>query len=54
MSASKNILQVAQEAKYQRMYDELSIGPGASLLEIGCGWGGFAEKAAKNGAPFSQ
>ncbi|MGI9026333.1 MAG: class I SAM-dependent methyltransferase [Burkholderiaceae bacterium] len=40
-------LPLAQVAKYQRILDELRVAPGASILEIGCGWGGFAETAAK-------
>ncbi len=43
-------LQQAQQAKYQRICDELQLAPGARLLEIGCGWGGFAELAARQGA----
>ncbi|MGV8936594.1 MAG: class I SAM-dependent methyltransferase [Allorhizobium sp.] len=35
----------AQHAKYQRIIDELAIGPDDHILEIGCGWGGFAEQA---------
>ncbi len=36
----------AQQAKYQRILDALGIRPGSRVLEIGCGWGGFAEHAA--------
>ena len=39
----------AQHAKYARMLDELRLQPGAHILEIGCGWGGFAEAAARSG-----
>jgi len=42
-------LQQAQEAKYQRILDELALPAGARVLEIGCGWGGFAELAARAG-----
>lgn len=35
----------AQEAKYERIVRELEIGPEDHVLEIGCGWGGFAEYA---------
>jgi len=48
-------LQQAQTAKYQRILDELAL-PAlsapeqASVLEIGCGWGGFAELACASGA----
>ncbi|WP_084396475.1 SAM-dependent methyltransferase [Henriciella aquimarina] len=40
-------LEQAQRAKYQRIADELGAGPDSHLLEIGCGWGGFAEYAAQ-------
>jgi cyclopropane-fatty-acyl-phospholipid synthase len=36
----------AQRAKYERLCETLSLGPGDHVLEIGCGWGGFAEHAA--------
>ena len=36
----------AQLAKYRRIVQELGIKPGQTVLEIGCGWGGFAEVAA--------
>src|SRR5260221_8327209 len=39
----------AQQAKYARILRELGVGPGAHLLELGCGWGGFAETAARSG-----
>ena len=39
-------LSEAQLAKYQRMADSLDLRSGQSVLEIGCGWGGFAEYAA--------
>lgn len=37
----------AQRAKYQRIVDTLGIKPGDTVLEVGCGWGGFAEFAAR-------
>jgi cyclopropane-fatty-acyl-phospholipid synthase len=37
----------AQENKYQNLIDNLNIKPHHKVLEIGCGWGGFAEYAAK-------
>ncbi|MGN6388298.1 MAG: class I SAM-dependent methyltransferase [Burkholderiaceae bacterium] len=40
-------LEQAQRAKYRRILDELALPPGARVLEIGCGWGGFAEVAAR-------
>jgi len=42
-------LEAAQDAKYQRVIDELNLERGARVLEIGCGWGGFAERAARAG-----
>ena len=39
----------AQTAKYQRILDQLQARPGDHILEIGCGWGGFAEHAARQG-----
>ncbi len=41
-------LEQAQAAKYQTICETLSIGPNSRVLEIGCGWGGFAEYAASN------
>ena len=40
-------LQEAQEAKYRRILDQVNVEKGARILEIGCGWGGFAEVAAR-------
>ena len=40
-------LEHAQMRKYDRMIDRLSSS--GSLLEIGCGWGGFAERALQKG-----
>ncbi|GAK70360.1 cyclopropane-fatty-acyl-phospholipid synthase [Agrobacterium rubi TR3 = NBRC 13261] len=40
----------AQNAKYDRIVEQLNIGPDDHVLEVGCGWGGFAEYAiAKTG-----
>lgn len=35
----------AQANKYQRILDELNLQGGESILEVGCGWGGFMEAA---------
>src|SRR6185312_9798538 len=40
-------LTAAQNNKYRRLAEAIDLRPGQSLLEIGCGWGGFAEYAAK-------
>ncbi len=37
----------AQRAKLQRVCDKLQLGPEDHVLEIGCGWGGFALHAAQ-------
>jgi cyclopropane-fatty-acyl-phospholipid synthase len=42
-------LAAAQRAKYERILRELALPAGAHILEIGCGWGGFAETAARAG-----
>ena len=42
-------LEQAQAAKYQRMLDEAQCQTGGDILEIGCGWGGFAEIATRAG-----
>ena len=44
----------AQLRKYQRICDKLLLGPDDRLLEIGCGWGGFAIHAAREyGVPVT-
>jgi cyclopropane-fatty-acyl-phospholipid synthase len=40
-------LEAAQTLKYASMIDQMGAQPGDHILEIGCGWGGFAEYAAK-------
>lgn len=39
-------LEAAQKRKYASMVDQMGAAPGDHVLEIGCGWGGFAEYAA--------
>ncbi|QGZ65536.1 SAM-dependent methyltransferase [Paraburkholderia acidisoli] len=39
----------AQAAKYQRIVETLGLARGMRVLEIGCGWGGFALHAARLG-----
>jgi cyclopropane-fatty-acyl-phospholipid synthase len=40
-------LEKAQIRKYESMVDQMGAAPGDHVLEIGCGWGGFAEYAAR-------
>jgi len=39
--------EAAQRAKYAALADKIGVRPDDHLLEIGCGWGGFAEYVAK-------
>ncbi len=41
-------LTAGQINKYRALADKLQLKPGEHLLEIGCGWGGFAEVAARD------
>ena len=40
-------LETAQQRKYHRIIEKAGIGPGHHVLEIGCGWGGFALEAVR-------
>jgi len=42
-----NDLAAAQTRKYESLAERLRLAPGQRVLEIGCGWGGFAEYVAK-------
>lgn len=42
-------LPAAQTAKYRRILERLGARRGQQILEIGCGWGGFAELAVAHG-----
>lgn len=42
-------LEDAQQAKYRRILDKIAAQPGEHILDLGCGWGGFAEAAAREG-----
>ena len=42
-------LEAAQIAKYDLVLDALELQARGRILEIGCGWGGFAEVAAERG-----
>jgi cyclopropane-fatty-acyl-phospholipid synthase len=55
----KRTLEEAQQAKYNRILEHLSPKEGDKILDIGCGWGGFAEIAAErhvevNGVTLSE
>ena len=41
-------LKTAQDAKYRKLAEMVDLQPGDRVLEIGCGWGGFAEYAARH------
>ncbi|MFZ6766795.1 class I SAM-dependent methyltransferase [Undibacterium sp. Di26W] len=43
-------LEQAQRSKYRRILEQLALPPQAKVLEIGCGWGGFAEMAIRDAA----
>lgn len=45
-ATGQETLEAAQRAKYASMVDRMQVSPGEHVLEIGCGWGGFAEYAA--------
>ncbi len=44
-----NDLESAQAAKYRALLRDIGAKAGDHILEIGCGWGGFAEFAANQG-----
>jgi cyclopropane-fatty-acyl-phospholipid synthase len=44
----RDTLEAAQAHKVRLLLDRLDLRPGQHLLEIGCGWGGLAEIAARD------
>lgn len=47
--AGAETLEQSQAAKYRLVIDALGLEDRSDILEIGCGWGGFAEVAADRG-----
>ncbi|MEC9369360.1 MAG: cyclopropane-fatty-acyl-phospholipid synthase family protein, partial [Pseudomonadota bacterium] len=47
-AAGARSLEEAQAAKYRLLDDMLDLKSGHSVLEVGCGWGGFALQAARD------
>ncbi|WP_417492456.1 class I SAM-dependent methyltransferase [Maricaulis sp.] len=47
-TAPDQTLEAAQAEKYRRICVAAGLEPGDHVLEIGCGWGGFAEVAARD------
>ena len=47
-SSDDQALEAAQHAKYRAVADAAGVKAGDTVLEIGCGWGGFAETVAKD------
>lgn len=48
-STAQTSLEAGQRAKLQAIFDRTHARAGDRLLEIGCGWGGFARLAAERG-----
>jgi cyclopropane-fatty-acyl-phospholipid synthase len=48
-ASPEEALEDAQRRKYRRLLGLLQAEPGQHILEIGCGWGGFCEEAARAG-----
>jgi cyclopropane-fatty-acyl-phospholipid synthase len=46
-STGATTLEEAQEAKLELVCKKLGLGPGMRVLDLGCGWGGFAAYAAE-------
>ena len=47
-TSEEQSLEEAQRAKYHRVADLAGVRAGDTVLEIGCGWGGFAETVARD------
>ena len=51
-SSPEMTLELAQEAKIQRILQKLDLSGDSRVLEIGCGWGGLATRIAEQGAAY--
>ncbi len=49
-AGSEDSLELAQRRKYAHLAELIEVQPGHDVLEVGCGWGGFAEHAVGIGA----
>lgn len=52
-AVDRDVLAAGQRAKYDRILDQAGLQAGDRVLEIGFGWGGFAEVAAARGIHVS-
>jgi cyclopropane-fatty-acyl-phospholipid synthase len=48
--STTNSLEAGQNLKLKKIMEAAEVKPGKEVLEIGCGWGGFAEAAGRTGA----
>ena len=49
MFADGDTLEAGQARKMAALRERMALKPGSDILEIGCGWGGFASDCAKDG-----
>lgn len=52
-TARDQSLEDAQTVKQDKIIGELALVPGKTVLEIGCGWGGLAERIGQRGSPVT-
>src|SRR5215475_802283 len=51
--SDEDTLEEGAERKLAYAFRALGLGPGASVLDVGCGWGGFARYCARRGVDFT-